>query len=83
MVYTPSTSCIYRVFASLALGVPSLASARPPGLCCLPPHPALPQALGCIPKELAPGGIFHKIQGNKNLPLIEVDTVGLTLSICF
>lgn len=49
-----------------------------PGLCCLPPHPALPQAVEFIPRELAPGGISPKIQGNKNLPLIEVGMVGLT-----
>lgn len=83
MVYTPYTSCIYRLFASLALEVPSSLSLTSPGLCCLFPHPALPQAFEFIPRELAPGGISPKIQRNKNLPLIEVDTVGLTSSISF
>lgn len=67
MVHTLYPSCIYRLFALWHLGPLTSLSLTSPGLCSLPLHPALPQVLGCTPRQLAPGGIFPKIQENRKL----------------
>lgn len=73
-----------QAFCSLALGVPSPASAWPPQvyasyLCILP----CPRSLDASPGSWHQEEFSPRFRGTKNLPLIEVDTVGVSSSICF
>lgn len=85
LCFIPSIQAVFPGWLLLwHLGVPSAPSASPPQVCavCLCILPC-PRASDASPGDWHQGEFSPRFKGTKNLRLIEVDTIGLTSSICF